>query len=212
MNYTQLVAGKTTANSIKAWLNWDKAPSTDILTEAEAYLYGKLRVTEMKTKAEGTIALNATTLALPTDYIAAISFRRIGAAAGRIEVLDSDHMEGRMQIEPNGDFMASVPSECQIIGSPPVAYFDCKSDDDHDYRLIYFKRPAALAGGNLTNFLTNRYPKLLRTACLMSGFEYYQKPEQEQKYEKRLDKLIFEANREYDMGEQINRMEMHTGE
>ena len=57
MNYTQLVAAKTTANSIAAWLNWDLAPSTDILAEAETYLYGKLRVQAMKSLATGTIAL-----------------------------------------------------------------------------------------------------------------------------------------------------------
>ena len=67
MNYTQLVDAKTTANSIAAWLNWDLAPSTDILAEAETYLYGKLRVQAMKSLATGTIALNDLSLTMPND-------------------------------------------------------------------------------------------------------------------------------------------------
>ena len=212
MDYAQLVAAKTTANSIKAWLNWDLAPSTDILAEAETYIYDKLRIREMKLIATGTINDGDLTLAMPTYFLAPISFRRIGASAGRITIFDSDQMESRNVIDQDGNFVEAVPTECQIIGDPPVVYFNVESDDDYDYRLVYWGRKAPLSGSNTTNFLTNRYPKMLRTACLMSGYEFYKQPDQEKKYEGRLEKLIFEANSMYDLGEQANRFETYQDE
>lgn len=209
MNYTQLVATKTTANSICAWLNWDLAPATDILAEAESYLYSKLRVQAMKTLATGNVAALSNTLVMPTDYLAPISFRRIGAAAGIIEVLDSEHMEERNAIDATGAFMKSVPTECQIIGDPATAYFNVQTDVIYPYRLVYWARKTALSGSNLTNFLTNRYPTLLRSACLMRGFEYKKEWDAAGLNEKRLALLIYDANAEYDMGESINRFETY---
>lgn len=208
MDYTQLVAAKTTSNSIANWLNWSLAPVTEILAEAEAYIYGQLRVREMKALATGTIADGDLTLAMPTGFIASISFRRIGQTAGRIDILDSEHMESRNNIDGDGVFMEGVPTECQIIGDPPVAYFNCESDAAYPYRLVYFKRPTALGPSNLTNFLTTRYPKLLRLACVMEGFNFKKEYELAAKEEKRVKQLIFEANSEYDLGEQANRYEM----
>lgn len=210
MNYTQLVAPKTTANSIAAWLNWDLAPATDILAEAEAALYSQLRVREMKALATGTIATGALTLSMPADFIASLSFRRTGSTAGKINILDSEHMEGRNQIDGDGVFIEGVPTECQIIGDPPVAYLNCEANDDFPYRLVYFKRPTALASGNLTNFLTVRYPKLLRVACLMEGHFFKKEHELARTYETRVEEMIYKANSEYDLGEQANRTEMFS--
>ena len=209
MNYTQLVASKTTANSISAWLNWDLAPVTDILAEAEAHLYSKLRVQAMKTPATGTIALNALNLSFPTDYLAPISFRRIGASAGVIEIFDSQQMEERNCIDSTGNFIKSVPTECQIIGDPAIAYFNVQSDAAYPYRLIYYARKAALSPSNLTNFLTNRYPNMLRAACLFRGFDFKKEYEASDRYAKQLQMLIYDANAEYDMGESINRFETY---
>ena len=211
MNYTQLVAPKTTANSIAAWLNWDLAPSTDILAEAESYLYGKLRVQAMKTIASGSIVLNDLSFTMPTDYLAPISMRRIGASAGVIEVFDSQQMEERNCIDAAGNFILSVPTECQIIGDPARAYFNVQSDDTYPYRLVYWARKTALSGSNLSNFLTTRYPTLLRAACLFRGFDFKKEYEAADRNEKRLQSLIYDANAEYDMGESINRMETYNG-
>lgn len=210
MNYTQLVAPKTTSNSISNWLNWGLAPVTEILAEAEAYLYGQLRVREMKKLATGDISDGDLTLTFPSDFIAPISFRRIGQTAGRIDILDSEHMESRNAIDGDGAFLEGVPSSCQIIGDPPVAHFDCEANQDIPYRLIYFARLTALGPSNLTNFLTTRYPKLLRVACVMEGFNFKKEYDLAAKEEKRLKEMIFEANSEYDLGEQANRQEMFS--
>jgi len=38
--------------------------------------------------------------------------------------------------------------------------------------LLYYKQPTALSGSNETNFLTNRYPSLLRYACMAKAYEH----------------------------------------
>ena len=55
MNYSDLVATKTTAGSIKQWLNHDGVPSTTILEEAEAWVYQRLRIRQMITSSAGTL-------------------------------------------------------------------------------------------------------------------------------------------------------------
>ena len=212
MNYTQLVADKSTANSIKSWVNWANVPSTDILEEAEAYIYDKLRVREMTTIAAGTIALNATSLALPTTYLKALSFRRIGPTAGRIHILDPQHQEERNAIDSSGNWIAGIPNTCQILDDPPVAYFDCKASQAIPYRLVYLGRKAALGSGNQTNFLTSRYPKLLRTACIMAAYENIKDMPNAQKYQRDLMGLITEANAAFDEEQQTYRLETHPGD
>lgn len=210
MDYTQLVADKTTANSIKAWLNWDKAPSTDILTEAEAYIYSQLRVREMKHLATGQIDDGDQTYSMPSDFIASISFRRIGASAGKINILDSEHLESRNAIDADGNFIREVPTDCQIIGDPPIAYLNCEPNDNFPVRLVYWRRLPALSGSNLTNFLTVRYPKLLRLACIMEGYNFKKEYDLAAKEEQRVEGMIYKANSEYDLGEQANRTEMFS--
>ena len=74
---------------------------------------------------------------------------------------------------------------------------------------MLFRSKSALSGSNLTNFLTTRYPTLLRTACLFRGFDYKKEYEAADRNEKRLQTLIYDANAEYDMGESINRFETY---
>lgn len=211
MNYTQLVADKGTANSIKNWLNWGLAPVEDILAEAEAYIYNELRVREMILKFEGTLTIGSNVQLMPDDYIAPISFRRTGASAGKIEILDSEHQESRNIIDATNTFVTATPTECQIIGDPAIARLNTKSDLAHPYSLVYYARPEALGSGNTENFLTRRYPKMLRKACLMAGYEHYKNPDQEAKYEKQLEALIFKANANFDEEKQSYRLEMHPG-
>lgn len=211
MDYAQLVADKSNRSSIKGWLNWDIAPSADILAEAEAFIYSQLRVREMKKLLQGVqIASGSKSYALPSDFIASISFRRIGQYAGRIDIFDSDHMESRNIIDANGDFISAVPMCCQIIEDPPVAYFDCKALADIPLRLVYWRRLPALSVSNTTNFLTNRYPLLLRAACLAQGFAFKKEANLASENRQMAADLIFSANAEYDLGEQANRQEMFS--
>jgi hypothetical protein len=172
MNYAEMVADKTTQNSICGWLNWDKAPAISILSEAESAIYSKLRVSEMEALDEGTISEADSELELPADFIAPISFRRVGEAMGKIIVLDRNHFEERLSLDENGEFEIGPPTECAIYGYPATAHFNTTADVDTDYRLLYYARPAALSVVNQTNWLTDTYPLVVRSVCLWLGFLY----------------------------------------
>lgn len=170
MNYEELVADKTTLNSIRGWTNWSVAPAESILAEAEAVIYAKLRSSEMEALDAGTIAEGDTSLELPVDFISAKSFRRVGESAGEITVLDRQHFEERLALDTDGSYFAASPTECTIYGTPATAYFNTAADADVSYRLLYFAQPAPLSVSNQTNWLTSRYPLVIRATCLWLGF------------------------------------------
>ena len=205
--YSTLVGTKETDGSIKNWINWNKAPATTILTEAEAFIYSQLRVREMRKLTSGTITEGASTLAMPADFIAPISFRRTGNSAGIIEVLDEAHFESLLALDESNAFMEGTPTKCMIIEEPPIAYFDCEADDDITYRLVYFARPAALSASNETNWLTTRYPMLLRATCLGFANQHYKDSAAAGEWLSAASGLIASANSEDDQARQILRVE-----
>ncbi len=206
-DYSTLVGTKDTEGSIKSWINWSKAPSTTILTEAEAFIYSQLRVREMRKLASGTISEGATTLSMPSDFIAPISFRRTGTTAGVIEVLDEQHFESLLALDDSNAFMEGTPTKCMIIAEPPVAYLDVEADDDITYRLVYFSRPTALSISNENNWLTTRYPMLLRATCLGFANQHYKDSAAAQEWLSSASALIQSANAEDDQARQILRIE-----
>ena len=47
-----------------------------------------------------------------------------------------------------------------------------KFDEARTLYLVHFKKLTALGSGNLTNFLTSRYPHLLRQACIVRAHAF----------------------------------------
>jgi hypothetical protein len=208
VDYNELIASKATANSICNWINWDLTPSTSILTEAEAAIYSKLRVSEMESLDEGTIAQGATSLEMPADFIAAKSFRRVGQTAGVIPVLDRQLFEERLPLDSDGSFQSGPPMECTIYGDPQTAYFNFAADVDTDYRLLYFSRPAALSVSNPTNWLTRQYPLVVRATCLWLGFMHRKEFQAAQVWAGIAASLLDACNGNGDLAQAINQFEM----
>jgi hypothetical protein len=50
--------------------------------------------------------------------------------------------------------------------------FDQPSDQAYPYLLTYYQKPADLSVANPTNFLTSRYPRLLRSAIMLNVCEW----------------------------------------
>jgi hypothetical protein len=57
-------------------------------------------------------------------------------------------------------------------------------------RLQYYQQPALLSATNTTNFLTNRYPKLLRLSCMCAAAEFMKDDTEYQKWLTRLQGAI----------------------
>lgn len=210
MNYSELVADKTTQNSICGWINWDKAPATSILAEAESAIYSKLRVPEMEALDEGTIATTDTSLEMPADFIAPISFRRIGETAGKLFVLDRNYFEEKINIDTDGVIESGTPTICAIYGSPATAYFNWAADADIDYRLLYYARPAALSLANQTNWLTDTYPLVVRGTCLWLGFLYKKEMQAAQMWAGIAASMLDAVNGNGDLAQALVQFEMYS--
>lgn len=210
MTYTSLTASKDAEGSIKYFVRHTEVPSAYILEQAQNAIYQMLRVREMVTRLDGTIALNATSLAMPADILDPIALGLRGAYKSRIRILDQEHFEGRVGENPDdGD---------QVYpGTPSIAtydkdsfYFDAKADQAYPYRLWYMAKPALLAAStNESNFLTNRYSNILEAMCKHYAYAHRENDAKAADELQKATGYIMKANEEYDMFRQSIQTEMY---
>lgn len=165
--YTILTGVKTTSGSIANWVNRSDLPVATILEEAEAYIYERLRVREMQAIATLTFAADGNTAALPTDFLDPIEYRPYNYGEPLLYVSETTLEAHR---DESGVLFEGTPSRWAIIGD--TAYVDVACSEAFAGKLMYYKRPTALSGSNETNFLTTRYPTLLRHALMGKAFEH----------------------------------------
>lgn len=95
----------------------------------------------------------------------------------------------------------------QLIQGSPVAWsiwdellqFDQAFDTATQFRLLCFKSPRPLSTQNPTNFLTARYPLLLRKACQAAAADFMEETEEYNKAVSALGQLIQATNAESDL-------------
>jgi hypothetical protein len=68
--------------------------------------------------------------------------------------------------------------------------FDGAFATQTNLRLLYYRQPTLLSNTNQTNFLTNRYPNLMRTACDAAAADFMKDDGEYQKCVQRLQMLI----------------------
>lgn len=197
MSFLTLTGPKSNEESILNFVNYKKVPARTVLAEAEAYIYSRLRVREMKASATLTLALDAASVALPTGFLEAVS------------MWDREGWEMIPDrfVEPPGILKRRVYTDDVIETGTPmnVAIFDeafqfeCKAQAARKYDLVFYKTPATLSADNTTNFLTTRYPHLLRVACLAGAASFMKDDAEEQKQLSKLTALCNEANAESDL-------------
>lgn len=209
MTYTTLTADKDTEGSIKYFVRHSIVPSDSILTSAQALIYSMLRVREMKALATGTILTGVSELTLPTDFIEPISFWLGGINKSRLEILDEDHFEERIGRDENDVPYDGIPTECTMDRTK--AYFNATTDDDYLYRMWYIATPAALAGGNQSNFLCTRYPHILEAMCKYYAYQHREMANDAATWLGIANAGIEKANGEYDLYKQSIRHEIHWG-
>lgn len=77
--------------------------------------------------------------------------------------------------------------------------FDNASDTAIQCRMLYFRNPPLLSTTNQTNFITNRYPRLLREATNAAAASFMKDDDEEQKALTKLAALIEATNIESDL-------------
>lgn len=168
MNYTTLVANETTVGSIKYAINYSRIDSTGILEEAQAWIYSKLRVRQMTAVADIAIASAASTVAFPTGYLDPLQLS-IPGYNSRLRLKDVEWFRSHLGWDQDGVMPEGLPSYWCDFNN--LIQLDTKADQAYTAKMVYFKTPLALSASNETNWLTDRYPSLLRRACLMLAAE-----------------------------------------
>lgn len=78
--------------------------------------------------------------------------------------------------------------------------FECKTDTARSLSLVFYKKPTLLSATNNTNFLTTRYPNILRVACQAGAASFMKDKEEFDAREAELIALCQSANAESDLG------------
>ena len=197
INYTTLVADKSTSGSIKNWVNYDLIPSVDMLTEAEAWIYSTLRVREMEEVGSISISLAASTVTLPTGFRDPIAIK-LNSDSEALTLVDRVRFDDEVAIyDSTGALPTGHPSYFTISGTN--YQFDTVMDEAKSGTQRYYKTPDALSGSNETNFLTTKYPALLRYVCSMIGYEHRKQWDEASRFEQRAANAIAIANAESDL-------------
>jgi hypothetical protein len=207
MSYTQLVADKDTAGSIKYFVRHSEVPSDFILERAQDAIFQLLRVREMITRFNGTITTGSSSVALPTDMLEPQSILLAGAYKNKIIVLDQEHFESRVGEDDTNAVYDGIPTFCTYDAT--TLYFDAKADQNYPYRIWYMAKPALLAAGNQTNFLTTRYGNILEAMCKHYAYEHRENDSKASVELEKATAFISKANEEYDMFRQSIQTELY---
>lgn len=197
INWTTLTAAKSTSGSIANWVNRSDLPTTNILIEAEAWIYQYLRVREMVTDEAVTIAEDASSKALSTlsgTFLDPVHFIPYEWGTELLYVNEANFKPGRTSA---GALYEGTPSYWTIINA--TMHVDVLCNAAFSGRMMYYAQPAALSVSNETNFLTVRYPRLLRQACLIMAYEHMKDDQRAQQYTVMAMGSIEEANRTNEM-------------
>jgi len=186
MSYTTLTGAITATGSIKRWVNNPTIDADEVLADAEAEIYSRLRVREMRTSATLTTAQGDLYVALPTGFLDPISLKDRFFEDLILE--DMDGLIGRRVNDEDGVLEQSEPGYYAIWDER--IQFNCAMDDTRSFSLLYYKTPTALGASNTTNFLTNRYPYLLRAACIKHASMFLKDAEEEQKSAARMEQFL----------------------
>lgn len=93
--------------------------------------------------------------------------------------------------------IAATPATWAIFDE--AIQFDAATDTAFQARMLYFRSPPLLSATNTTNFLTSRYPRLIREATNAAAASFMKDDNEEQKALTKLSALIEATNAESDL-------------
>jgi hypothetical protein len=197
MSWTSLTGTKTTAGSIKSWVNYDRIDPGEVLFEAERLIYGLLRVREMRTSTTLSVTLNDLNEALPARFLDPWACRIPTQWRDLVQVHEETLVQQRSWDTAAGNYSTGIPTCFAIFGE--ALQFDCRASEALSVFLGYYESKAPLAADNLTNFLTDRYPQILRAACCAMAADFMDDDGAYARYTQRLGVLVETAMRENEL-------------
>lgn len=194
MTYSGLTAAKTVSTSVAYWVNYALLPVDQLLTDAQAFIYQQMRVREMRASAPLSIAQYDSSVALPADFLDPIGL--LDERRDAIRQIDELSLE-RMRVISSGQISTGEIQQYAIYDE--AFNFDVRATAATTLRLLYYKKPADLGPSNETNFLTTRYPHILRAAVLAEAFEFRQDDGAANKWRTKAVGFIEAANQQDDL-------------
>lgn len=200
VDYTTLVAAKTTAGSIKYLVNYDRLDPETILTEAHAYIFSALRVREMRKTAAITLAVGDTTHALPEGFLDPIKLTLFDGEGDVSPVAEHELLSLRDYDVTAADGTLNEGRPLRYATFDELIQLDCAVETAVAGTVLFYSNAFQLTGAATTNFLTSRYPSMLLAAVRMYAYMHMENDGDSTKWAKLTDELISRANIENDFG------------
>jgi hypothetical protein len=164
VDYNALIGDKSTVGSIKSWVNYNEIQSIEVLGDAQAWIYQRLRITEMQTLKVYDAAPLTSQLALPPRHLDPITMVVQKPRSVITNRLPQDLLGIRVYDEASPPaLLQSMPTDYTVFDN--VIQFNVACDLEYFIEYLYYQSLPLLSGGAATNVLTDRYPSLLRYTC-----------------------------------------------
>lgn len=197
MNYLDLIGPKSKAGSIHNFVNYRRVPVEVVLEEAQAVIFSRLRVREMRASTTLTLTAASSSVAVPSGFLEPIAMRdREGWEMIPKRYLSEAELLNRRTYTSD---VLDTGTPMHVAVFDEAFQFECKAETQRKYDLVYFKTPALLSASNNTNWLTSRYPHILRIGCLAGAASYMKDDAEESKQLAKLTGLCDQANAESDL-------------
>ena len=191
LTWNILTGTTNTPGALARWLNKSTLTAGTggdadlILQEALGWIFSRLRHWKMLTPPQNsTMVVGNDQIAVPDDMLEPDFFMIAGLAS------DGNFYQQVLRQRPINDVYTAwaFDGTGARIQQTPVIYsfnesyiqLDQQPDLAYPYVITYYQLPAALSNSNPTNFLTDFYPRLLRTTCMMMGAEWTKESNQGQ--------------------------------
>ncbi len=178
MTWASLTGATSVPGSIARWVNKStltSGPDGDadlILQEALGSIFGKLRHWQMLTPpTNGVMVVGADQITIPADLVEPDFFMLTGA---EYQMVLTQKTPNEVYAQWGYDSTGARVRQTPMIYSFNQTYFQFDSQPDlaYTYMYTYYQIPEALGEDNQTNFLTAKYPRMIRTAVMMAAAEW----------------------------------------
>lgn len=191
MKYAELVGPKSVKGSIRSWTNYGALDAEGCLLDAQAYLFNRIRTRQMRKSYDFTQTLNEDSHALPSDYLDPIRLDyRDGL--GRVHLTDADTLMATRPYNSDGTLQSGTPFTYAVFDD--AMQWEFKVNQARPCKLLYFAQPALLSASNQTNWLTDRYPHVLRAACMMQAENMRQNTDEFTRWARQLEAHVMQLN------------------